>query len=65
MKKLAIKDLINDKEAYSLDLAMKKAASCWLNAISAKRYRFGLTKGEFRNGIALIYRWNPVKLPPR
>ena len=52
-KKLAIKDLINDKEAYSLDLAMEKGASCWLNALPLKRYHFDLTKGEFRDGIAL------------
>ena len=39
-KKLAIKDLINDKEAYSLDLAMEKGASCWLNALPLKRYHF-------------------------
>ena len=47
-KKLAIKDLINDKETYSLDLAMEKGASCWLNALPLKRYDFDLTKGEFR-----------------
>ena len=64
-KKLAIKDLINDKEAYSLDLAMEKGASCWLNALPLKRYHFDLTKGEFRDGIALRYGWDPVKLPSR
>ena len=53
MKKLAIKGLINDKEAYSLDLAMEKGASCWLNALPLKRYHFELTKGVFRDGIAL------------
>ena len=64
-KKLAIKDLINDKEAYSLDLAMEKGASCWLNALPLKRYHFDLTKGEFRDGIALRYGRDPVKLPSR
>ena len=65
MKKLAIKDLINDKEAYSLNLAMEKGAPCWLNALPLKRYHFDLTKGEFRDGMALRYGWDPVKLPPR
>ena len=52
-KNLAIKDLINDKDAFSLDLAMEKGASCWLNALPLKRHHFDLHKGEFRDGIAL------------
>ena len=42
-KKLAIKGLIDDKEASSLDVAMKKGASCWLNALPLKRYLFDST----------------------
>ena len=52
-------------EAYSLNLAREKAASCWLNALPLKRYHFGLTKGAFRDGISLRYGWDPVKLPSR
>ena len=59
---MAIKDLINDKEAYSLDLAIEKGASRWLNALPLKSYHFDLTKGEFRDGIALRYGSDPVKL---
>ena len=44
---------------------MEKGASCWLNALPLKRYHFDLTKGEFRDGIALRYGWDPVKLPSR
>ena len=51
---MLMKDLINEKEAYSLNSAMKRGASCWLNAFPLKRY-FDLTKGEFRHGIALRY----------
>ena len=42
---------------------MEKGAPCWLNALPLKRYYFYLTKGEFRDGIALRYGWDPVKLP--
>ena len=65
LKKLTIKNLIKDKKAYSLDLAMEKGASCWLNALPFKRYYFDLTKVEFREGIALRYGWDPLKLPSR
>ena len=44
---------------------MEKGASCWLNAIPLKRYTFVLTKGEFRDGIALRYGWDPIKLVSR
>ena len=44
---------------------MEKGASCWLNALPLKRYHFDLTKGEFRDGIALRYGWDHVKLPLR
>ena len=64
-KKLAIKDLINDKEAYSLDLSMEKRTSCLLNALPLKIYHFDLTKGDFRDGISLRYGWEPVKLSSR
>ena len=63
-EKLASKDLINDKEAYSLDLAIEKGALCWLNALPLKRYHFDFTKGELI-GIALRYGLDPVKLPSR
>ena len=52
-----MKDLINDKEAYSLDSAMGKGASCWLNALPLNRYHFGLNKGEFRDGITSRSGW--------
>ena len=58
-KTLAIKDLINEEEAYSLDLAIEKEASCWLDAFSLERYNFDLTKREFRDRIALRYGWDP------
>ena len=56
-KKLAMKDLINDKEAYSLDLAMGKGASRWLNTLPLNRYHFDLTKGAFRDRITLRSGW--------
>ena len=42
---------------------MEKRASCWLNALFLKRCYFDLTKGEFRDGVALRYGWDHVKLP--
>ena len=39
-KTFAVKDLINKKEAYSLDLAMEKGASCWLNALPIGKVSF-------------------------
>ena len=38
---------------------------CWLNAIPLKTYQIELTKGGFKDGIALRYGWDPVKLPSR
>ena len=64
-KNWVIKELIKDKEAYSRDLAMEKGTSCWLNAFPVKRYHFDLTKEQFRDWIALSFRWHPVKLPSR
>ena len=46
-------------------MAGKKRPSCWLNALPIKRYLFDLIKGEFRDGIAHRYGWDPVKLSSR
>ena len=54
-KTLALKDLINEKDARSLELAMEKGASFWLNALQLRRCHFDLTKGDFREGIAQIW----------
>ena len=63
IKKANMKKNIDDNTAYALDLAMEKGASCWLNALPLKKYNFDLTKSEFRDGIALRYGWDPVKMP--
>ena len=63
MKKTKLKENIDDNTAYALDLAMEKGASCWLNALPLKKYNFDLSKGNFRDGIALRYGWDPVKMP--
>ena len=44
-------------EMHSLELASEEGPSSWL-------YHFNLTKSEFRDGIALCYGWNPMKMPP-
>ena len=54
---------LNKNEILSLDLASERGASSWLTAMPMKRYQFDLTKSEFRDGIALQYGWDPVKLP--
>ena len=62
-KKHEIRSVLTEAEAYSLNLAMEKGSSCWLNALPLKRYNFDLTKSEFRDGIALRYGWEPLKMP--
>ena len=55
--------LLTEDEKYAIKLAKEKGASCWLNALPLKKDHFDLTKSEFRDGIALRYGWEPVKLP--
>ena len=54
---------LNKKEIRSFDLASEKVVSNWLNAMTSKRYYFLLTKSEFRDGIAVRFGWDPVKMP--
>ena len=51
------------KEGIFSRLGYGNRAPCSLNALSLKRYHLDLTKREFRDGIALRFRCNPVKLP--
>ena len=62
-KENEIDALLTEDEKYAIKLAKEKCASCWLNALPLKKYHFDLTKSEFRDGIALRYGWEPVKLP--
>ena len=62
-KENEIDALLTKDEKYAIKLAKEKGASCWLNALPLKKYHFDLTKSEFRDGIALRYGWEPVKLP--
>ena len=62
-KQNEIDALLTEDEMYAIKLATEKGASCWLNALPLKKYHFDLTKSEFRDGIALRYGWEPVKLP--
>ena len=62
-KKMRTKSELNKNETRSLDLGSEKGELSWLNAMPLKLYHFGLTKSEFRDGIALRYGWDPVKMP--
>ena len=62
-KKTIIKSQLNKNEIRSPDLASEKGASSWLKAMPLKRYHFGLTKSEFRDGVSLRYGWDPVNMP--
>ena len=42
---------------YTIQLASEKGASSWLNALPLSKHGFGLTKTEFRDGIAHRYTW--------
>ena len=54
---------MSDSEKYALELACKKRASNWLNALPVSRYNFNLNKSEFRDGIYLRYGWEPINIP--
>ena len=54
---------LSDNEKYALELASKKRASNWLNALPLSRYNFNLNKSEFRDGIYLRYGWEPINIP--
>ena len=62
-KKTRIKSKLNENEIRSLDLSSEKGGSSWSNAMPLKRYHFDLMKTEYRDGIALRYGWEPVKMP--
>ena len=62
-KTLAIKERINEKEAYFLDLASEKRASRWLSALPLKRYLVVLTRRYSKNEIALSFESDPIKVP--
>ena len=49
--------------SYSGQLASRPGASSWLTCRPMKRHGFALTKGEFRDGIALRYGWPLTGLP--
>ena len=51
---------LNETDKYAIDLASKKGASNWLNALPLSRYNFNLNKSEFRDDIYLRYGWEPT-----
>ena len=53
---------LNEIGIRSIDLISEKGASRRLNAMPLLRYHFDLTKIEFRDGIALRYGGNPIKM---
>ena len=61
-KKTRIKCEFYKNEIRSLYLASEKGASSSLNAMPLKRYHFDLTKSVFRDGIALRYVLDSVKI---
>ena len=52
-----------EEQLYALQLASKKRASSWLNALLLKRYGFSLTKTTFRDGLAIGHGWGPKNIP--
>ena len=43
-EKSSIKNCLNANKMYAIDLASKKGASCWLNAMPMKKYNFNLSE---------------------
>ena len=48
---------------FCVGLAAEKGASAWLTCRPLKAHGFALSKGEFRDGLALRYGWQPAHLP--
>ena len=48
---------------HCMRLASEKGASSWLTCRPLKAHAFALSKGEFRDGLALRYGWTPSHLP--
>ena len=63
LKMTFLKDRLHENQLYALDLAAEKGASSWLNTLPVKRYHFDLTKTEIRDGLALRYGWESLKIP--
>ena len=53
------------KMKYTIQLASKKEASSWLNALPLSKHGFDLTETEFRYGIALRYTWEAKNTPAK
>ena len=62
-KNLQVKENFTTLEAYAINLATEKGASCWLSALPLKRDNFDLTKSEFRYEISLRYGLVPTEFP--
>ena len=58
-----MEEKLDENQRYALDLSIEKGASSWLNTLPLKRYKFDLSKTEFRDGMALRYGWEPLKTP--
>ena len=54
---------LSEKEKYALELASKKGALNYLNALLLSRYNFNLAKSEFRDGNYLRYGCEPNNIP--
>ena len=54
---------LSEKLQRCMDLAKKKVASLWLEALPIKEHQFNLSKGEFRDGLLLRYGRTPPRLP--
>ena len=48
---------------YTIQLALGKGASSWLNSLPLLKHGFDLTKTEFRDGIELRYTWEAKNTP--
>ena len=48
---------------YTIQLTSEKEVSSWLNALPLSKHGFGLTKTEFRDGIAICYTWEAKNTP--
>ena len=62
-KRTNILNNLSGNEKYALELASKKGASNWLNALPFSRYKFKMNKSEIGDGIYFKYGWEPTNIP--
>ena len=57
-----IKYALSDSLRHAVELAQEKGASSWLTSLPLDEFSFSLSKGAFRDALALRYGWQPSNI---